>query len=425
MRKLVKQEGIKDCGPASLSMIIRYYKGNVNLEKLTDMCQTKNNGTTAYHLIEAAKECGFRAYGIRVSIDEIKEKVIFPCIAHVVINNSYNHYVVIYKADFKKKRLLIADPIGKKYYCSFDEFQQISTEVYINLYPNRVIPFENDGSTMEFIKRIIQSSKSQLVHIIILSLFITLFAITTTFYLQTMIDNVSGHNKLVLGLILFGLIYVLKLITEFLRNKLLILINQKVDLELTFNTFEQLVLLPYRYYRNHTTGEVLSRVNDLRGVREVIGRVAISLFIDLPLSIISLIVLFVINHTLGLIALVMLLLYFLIVLVFKQSLDKNIIKCKSGQANLDSYMTEAINGFESIKGCNIEKNVIKEMEKKEINLLNDIEKFDIVSNWQFSLKELINDGGFLIIIFIGTLMIAKGEMTIGQLISFNTLLTYF
>jgi len=425
VRKLVRQEGIKDCGPASLAMIIKYYKGNISLDKLVDICKTGNNGTTAYHLIEAAKECGFRAYGLKVNIDEINDKLIFPCIAHVIIDNSYNHYVVIYKVDIKKKRMLIGDPIGKKYYLTFNEFEQISTNVFINLYPNRVIPFESEGNYIEFIKRIISSSKSQLIHIIILSLFITLFAIITTFYLQVMIDNVSFHNKLVLTLILFSIVYVLKIITELLRNKVLILVNQKVDLELEFNTFKQLVLLPYRYYRNHTTGELISRISDLKSVREIIGRVAISLFIDLPLTIISLIILFTINQTLGFIALIMLLLYFLTVITLKKTLEKSIDKCKTGQARLNSYMVEAIGGFESIKGCNVESQTIEKMEKDEIKLLSDVERLDSISNWQFFLKELINDSGFLIIIFIGTIMISKGEMTIGQLISFNTLLAYF
>ena len=34
---LVKQEGLKDCGPCSLAMIIKYYGGNVSTYYLEDL----------------------------------------------------------------------------------------------------------------------------------------------------------------------------------------------------------------------------------------------------------------------------------------------------------------------------------------------------------------------------------------------------
>lgn len=52
-------------------------------------------------------------------------------------------------------------------------------------------------------------------------------------------------------------------------------------------TFKQIILLPYNYC-NRTTGEVVSRINDLSTVREMISKVAYTLFIDLPLTLFSL-----------------------------------------------------------------------------------------------------------------------------------------
>ena len=109
-RNLVIQEDYKDCGPACLAMIIKHYKGNVNIFKLKELCKTNKNGTNAYNLIEASKKCGFEAYGIRCNVNEFNKNMILPCIAHVVIDNSYTHYVVIYKVDNK---VHVKDPIGK------------------------------------------------------------------------------------------------------------------------------------------------------------------------------------------------------------------------------------------------------------------------------------------------------------------------
>ena len=137
----VKQEGIKDCGVASLLMIIKYYKGYVGIEELRDMTKTDKKGTTAYHLIEAAKKIGFEAIGIKCTINDItKNKVILPCIAHVTLEDSYYHYVVVYEVNFNKKEVLIADPSNKIKRISFDDFNKIWNNVLITLYPIVKIP---------------------------------------------------------------------------------------------------------------------------------------------------------------------------------------------------------------------------------------------------------------------------------------------
>ena len=88
----VKQEGIKDCGCACLLMIIKYYKGNVSIERLRDLTHTNKNGTSAYNLVKTSIDLGFDARGVKATLDDFKN-VLFPCIAHVVIDNVYKHYM--------------------------------------------------------------------------------------------------------------------------------------------------------------------------------------------------------------------------------------------------------------------------------------------------------------------------------------------
>ena len=61
-----------------------------------------------------------------------------PFIAHVTINKSYQHYVVVQK--IKNKSLKVMDPsCGYKNY-TFEEFERIWTNVIIILYPNKNLP---------------------------------------------------------------------------------------------------------------------------------------------------------------------------------------------------------------------------------------------------------------------------------------------
>lgn len=423
----IKQEGIKDCGSTCLSMIIKYYHGYLEIEKLRDLTKTTKQGTTAYHIIEAAKKIGFEANGISTSLDKInKNNLLLPCLAHVIIDDKYKHFIVIYEINYNKKYLIIADPNKKIYKLSFDDFNKIWTGVLIILYPIKKLPLDKNMSLTEFYFNIIKMYKKPLVNICILSIFITSFSIFSSLYIKYVIDSINySKNYLIFIFIIFLYINLLKNITDFFRNKLLIFINQKLDLSLTLGTFENIVSLPYHYYRNRTTGEIISRINDLDCIREMISKVSLTLFIDLPLTLISIIILYIINNTLFFIALIILILYLLIILIFKNPLRKNAEEIQELKANTTSYMIESISGFETVKGINIEKNIINNFENKYVKLIKKIFKYESLNNIIYFLKELINNLGHVIIIFIGSLLVFEEKMSIGNLMVFISLLTYF
>ena len=427
MFKRIKQEGFKDCGPSCLLNIIKYYKGNVDINDLKEMCKTDKLGTTAYHLIEASKKLGFESYGIKCNLDDLKkENVILPCIAHVIINNSYKHYVVIEKIDFKNRKLLINDPIGNHKYCSYEKFNKIFNNILIYLYPIKKITNTPNNSCIKFIKEMIHTSTNQLAQVIIISIFITIFSIITSFYMQYMIDNIMfSKPKIILIFILFLFVYILKIVSDFLRNKILIIINQKIDFNLTFNTFKQIINLPYRYYKNNTTGEIISKINDLEAVRQVIAKVALSLFIDLPLTILSLIIMYILNSTLFFISLIIMLLYLLIIIIFRNKFNELIDETILNKSLVTSYMVESINGYETLKGCNIENKIISNFEDKYATYSNKLKDLDEYYNYQYLLKELINNIGFVVIILVGIMLVIDNKITIGILLSFNSLLIYF
>ena len=292
---IVKQEGIKDCGAACLSMIIQYYKGYASLEYLRELTKTTKNGTTAYHLIGAANEIGFESKGFKASLDDMKKDCIFPCIAHITLNNTYNHFVVIYEINYKKKILKIGDPAKGLKIINFNDFNKIFNNIIIILYPIKNMPLEQKGkSFFSFSFDVIKKYKSMFIQIFILSLFITIFSIVTGFYFKNIYESTASSKSLIILIfILYLIIYCFKIITDYLRNKLLIIVNQKISLSLTVDTFKNVLSLPYRYFKSRTTGEVISRINDLNTIRDVISKISVTVFVDVVLASITSIFLFI------------------------------------------------------------------------------------------------------------------------------------
>jgi len=422
----VKQKDLKECGPICLQMIIMYYKGYINIEELNELCKTNKFGTNAYNLICGAKEIGFTSYGIKTSLDDLnKDNIILPCIAHVILKNKYNHYIVIYEINFKRKTLVIADPMEKIKTISFNEFSKIFNNILLILYPNKTIPFNKDISLSNYLLNIFNKNKKEISPLLFLSFILTIFSILSSFYFQYMIDNSNNKKIIILIFIIFLFINFIKHTTNYFRNKIIFILNQKIELELICNTYEKIINLPYHYYKNHTVGDIISRITELDNIRELIKSLFLSIFMDIPLSIITFIVLFIINKTLFFIILLLIIIYSFIIIFFNNNIKLHISTLHNKNSEINSYLYETINGFETIKGLNIKNKIIKSFNNKYSNFLEHIYKFNNIYNNQTFLKDLVYSIGNLIIIFVGFLLILDNKITIGLLLTFNTILSFF
>ncbi len=422
------QDEIKDCGVSCIQMVVKYYGGYVRKSTLLEMTKTGKNGTTAYNIKNTLINLGFDSKGVECKLSDItKDNLILPCIANVVIDNSYKHFVVIYDIDFKKEYLIIGDPASKVKKISFKDFDKIFNNVLITFYPIRNLPKENDVSKISFIKSLIEPHKRLLLNILILSLFITLFSIIVSFYTEYMIDALNYYSKkyLLLLFCIFFSTYILKLLSDYFRNKLLLYINQKLDLSLTLDVFNKIIKLPYSYYQNRSTGDMVSRISDLESVRSMISKVALSIFVDLPLTLVSLIILYFINHTLFKIGIIILILYLIVIVLFRRVFNEYIKSIQAKKGNTFSYMVESISGFETIKGLHIESKIKDRFEKKYVDYLTHIFKYESLYVLQSLFKEIIDNIGFIVITFVGCILVIEEKLSIGTLFTFNALLVYF
>ena len=425
---IVLQDEIKDCGVSCIQMILKYYGGYMKKSNLLEMTKTNKKGTTAFNIKGTLINLGFNCKGIKCELKDINEdNIVLPCIASVTIDNSYKHFIVIYEINFKKKYLVIGDPADKVKKIKYEDFIKIFNNILLVFYPIKTLMIEKETSQTSFIFNLLKPHKKTLFNIFILSIFITIFSIITSFYTEYMFNSINYFSQKYLLFIfcIFFSIYILKIFSDYFRNKLLLFINQKIDLVLTLDIFEKIIKLPYNYYQNRTTGDLISRIYDLESVREMISKVALSIFVDLPLTLISLIVLYFINNTLFIIGLLILVLYFIIIVIFRRVFNDYIRKIQVKKGESTSLMIESISGFETVKGMHIESNIKGKFEKRYVKYLKDVFRFQDLFFLQTLFKEIIDNIGFIIITLIGCLLVLNDNMNIGRLLTFTSLLVYF
>jgi ATP-binding cassette subfamily B protein len=420
----VKQLGITDCGAASLSMIIKYHKGNIPTHIIREEIKTTRKGVSAYNIIKYGKEIGFDSKGIKCELNYIKN-IPKPFIAHVTIDN-LDHFIVVYETN--NKYWLVADPSDKIKKITIDEINKIWNKTILTFLPENKIPYVKDINLRSFIYKLFKLNKKDFLKMIYLSVLVTIFGITSSFMFQTVIDyltNTRGINDIRLIILFFLSINIFKIITEYFKKEVLIIANQKMDILLTLSSFKNIILLPYHYYHNRKTGEILSRINDISTLRELISVLFSALFIDVLLSVSAFICIFIINKTLAIVALIMFLLYLLIIILFSKTFNELVDKIKRKEEIVNSYMIENISGFETVKGNTIEKKVILKFNRLYNNFLKEFFKYDRLNNIQKFLKDLVYEVGLLIIIYLSVLMILDNKFTLASLLTFNALLSYF
>ena len=422
---VVLQEGNKDCGVCCLLSIIRYYNGNISLNKLMEMTKTTKNGTTFYNLSEAASKIGMASKAYYV--DDFNNISVYSCpFISQVIRNGYTHFVVVYK--ISKDKLLIMDPALGSLYMSREKFLNIWTGYIMMFEKVKILPnYKDEKYINKLLYGLILNNKKIIVNCLLLTLMFCFLTIGYSVYLKVMIDKVLNQDKYLLIVIslIFFIVILFRSLTNLFRNQMLSYFNMKVDISLFLNSFKRILLLPYNYYKNKTTGEIISRVNDLSYIKQIISQLLTTVFLDIVLLLFSLVCLYFINSKMFVISFFIAILYVIIIFIYPRFIKTKIYESQAEVAKVNSYLVESISGLETIKGLRCEKMVNDRLESYYTKAQATIFDYNIISNGVLFLKDLIFYVGVLLINYVGCVDIMNGNFTVGSLLTFNTILGYF
>ncbi|MDN4601426.1 peptidase domain-containing ABC transporter [Paenibacillus sp. F6_3S_P_1C] len=422
-----KQYDHKDCGAACLATISRHYGLKMPLARIREIAGTDKQGTNALGLIKASEHMGFSAKGVKGNTEAFFSGFPLPCIAHVVIDQQLLHYVVIHK--ITKKKVIIADPAKGIVKYSPDEFFKIWTGILIMMVPTTQFrkKDETQGALSRFFSLLIPQ-KRMLFGIFFASLLYTILGILSAFYFKFLLDSIVPYRlEDTLTWISIGVISltILQLLLNAFRSHLLLYLSQKLDISLILGYYYHILKLPLSFFDTRKTGEIISRLMDASKVRDAISGAALTIMIDTLMVVAGGIILYTQNSFLFGITATMIPLYALIVWGFHRTFERQNREQMEQNAALTSYIVESVNGIETVKAYQAEREANLETEKKFIKLLRTLFSFGFSNNLQASLKGAVQGIGGIIILWIGVSEVLKGTLTIGQLITYNALLAYF
>lgn len=429
-RTFVPQIDARDCGVAALASIAKFYGSDFSLAHLRELAKTNKEGTTALGIVKAADEMGFETRPVQAdkTLFDMSD-VPYPFIVHVNKEGKLQHYYVVYQT--KKDYLIIGDPDPsvKITKMSKERFFSEWTGVAIFLAPKPSYqPHKDKKNGLLSFLPLIFKQKSLIAYIVLSSLLVTIINIGGSYYLQGILDEyIPNQMKSTLGIISIGLIitYILQQAMSFSRDYLLTVLSQRLSIDVILAYIRHIFELPMSFFATRRTGEIISRFTDANSIIDALASTILSLLLDVSILILVGSVLLAQNPNLFLLSLISIPIYIFIIFSFMKPFEKMNHDVMQSNSMVSSAIIEDINGIETIKSLTSEENRYQNIDSEFVDYLEKSFKLTKYSILQTNLKQGTKLVLNIFILWLGAQLVMSSKISIGQLITFNTLLSYF
>ena len=424
------QVDTRECGVAALAMVLGYYGSYVSLATLREKAKTTNDGTTALGLVKVAEELGFETRALKADMTVFgMEEVSYPFIAHVLKDGKLLHYYVVTGYDKHTIHVADPDPQVKMTKIPRERFAQEWTGITIFLAPSPAYKpsQEKKNGLLDFIP-LLTKQKGLITNIVLATLLVTVINIVGSYYLQSIIDTyVPDQLKTTLGMISVGLIivYILQQFLSYAQEYLLLILGQRLSIDVILSYIKHVFQLPMSFFATRRTGEIISRFTDANRIIDALASTILSIFLDVSIVSVIAVVLFSQNASLFFLTLLGIPVYALIIFLFMKPFEKMNHETMEANSVLSSSIIEDINGIETIKSLTSEKQRYQKIDKEFVTYLKKSFAYSRSESLQKVLKAAARLILNVLILWVGATLVMDQKISLGQLITYNTLLVYF
>jgi ABC-type multidrug transport system fused ATPase/permease subunit len=251
-------------------------------------------------------------------------------------------------------------------------------------------------------------------------------ALITPQFIRWIVDHgISEGNHSLLAwsvLALLGLTLI-RGVATFLQGRWSEVSSQGVAYDLRNALYQKLTDLSFAYHDRTETGQLLSRaIQDVDRVRFLTGRAVLRLVESIVLALGTLVVLFAMHPTLALLSMAMLPLLAHRAYAFGRKLRPFSMAVQQQLAVLTTRLEQNLRGARAVKAFAQEEAEIArftEENNRWFNLSAEAARLQAINN---PLLDLIANVGTILVIWYGGLQVINGNLTLGELVAFNTYL---
>ncbi|MFH1130024.1 MAG: peptidase domain-containing ABC transporter [Pseudomonadota bacterium] len=419
----VQQMATADCGAACLAMILGYHGKDVPLNEVRRNVGATRDGTNALAILQGAHWYGMRGRGVKLKMSALnklpKASVLFW---------EFCHFVVFEK--LTKKGVKVIDPAVGPREIPIEQFRKSFTGVALLMEPSERFEEETQNKNRTvwlYLKKALQHS-GLISRLVLVALLIRVFALALPILMGTVVDRVIPRGDYnLLSVLAIGLtaIVVFNLIASLIRVHLNLHLRTQIETEMTFDFVDHLVDLPYEYFQQHATGDLMVRLNSNARIRDIVTSSALSTILDGVLIILYLLLILFINFKLGLLALFLGCLT--VSLLFAIQRRQKILASQSFETHSRSqnFQVEMLAGMETLKSSGAEPRAAEKWSNLYIDNLNVSLAQARLIGWFRALSESLRMLSPLAILAYGSTLVMTNELTLGSMLALSALTAGF
>lgn len=419
--KLMKTNFFNDSATMCLKTLLSYFgkeAANESEKSISDNVLEKG-------LLETANYYGLNCKGFNTDDKLSILQVPCPAIFHLIINDK-EKYVIAQKIG--QKSIKVFDPTdGVKKFLLKDFFQYWTGIFFLFTKEDNFSSSQNEGVFLPYV-HLLKKNKNIISKIFSSSLLLCIFGILFAFYFRFLVDEVL-YSEIKSTLNLVSICYLVLLmfqaVLSYARNQLSLMLGVKINLTLVCEFYNHIMKLPLSFFSARKTGEIVSRIRDTDNIRRVLSSTFVSVLIDCVMILVGAIFMVKLGGKLVAVSIVPVLISSLIVILFAKPLKKLIRNSAVSEANKNAGLFETVNGISTIKALSTEKTAFRRNEFLGVDVLKNTVKLESFGNLNITLQSFISGIGTLLIYWVGSHEIFNGSLSLGQLISFVTLSSYF
>jgi ATP-binding cassette subfamily B protein len=416
---LVRQTTETDCAAACLTMVLSYHGKVLRLDDVRQLLGTGRDGADALSVVSGARFHGLRARGVK--IENIADlRFLEP---GAMLHWGFHHYVVF--EELKGNRVRIVDPAGGRRIVTLAEAGKSFTGVALlfergdNFVPARV----PRTGVMRYVRELLAQS-ALLRRILTLSVVLRLLALATPLLTGLIVDRVVPHrDHSLLAVLGIGLaaIALFDFVSALVRGHLMLHLRTRLDSKITLDFVEHLVALPYAFFHQRSSGDLMMRLNSNATIREILTAGTLTGLLDGALACVYLVVLFVANSTLALLVLGLGFLRVLLFLVTRHRQAELMSRTLQVQARSQTYQVQLFSGIATLKALGAEQQAVDRWSNLFVDELNvSLARGRLDAFFEAGINTLTTASPFVVLAF-GASQVLAGHLSLGMMLAVSAL----
>lgn len=402
---------------SALVLLAHYHGIAFNPADITHKYTEKEDLNVEQWLL-AAKDLGLKAKLVKHRI----ERLSLVALPAVVWREDGQHFIL---ARVDGDRYLIQDIAqGKPVILSQEEFaQRYSGQLILVTSRASVLGQLAKFDFTWFIPAVIKYRRIFL-EVLVVSVFIQLFALVTPMFFQVVMDKVLVHRSFsTLDVITFALLVIIifDVVLSGLRTYVFAHTTSRIDVELGARLFRHLLSLPLAYFEHRRVGDTVARVRELEQIRNFLTGQALTSVLDLCFSFIFLIVMWFYSGWLTLVVIISLPCYAFWSATISPILRSRLNEKFARNADNQSFLVESVTAIGTIKAMAVEPQMTRRWDQQLAAYVSSGFRVARLATIGQQGVQFIQKMVTLITLWLGAHLVIKGELTVGQLIAFNML----